>query len=286
MKSSPTYLSKGFFTFAQNTDKTNYVRLAYLQALSLKASQKHSLYAIGVTPNEKIPDKYKQVFDYVIEVPWEDEAAGSVWKLENEWKALNMTPFDLTLKLDSDMLFFEDISHWWYVLSHYDLVPATEVVDYRGEVSQCDFYRKEITLFNLPNFYSGLFYFRPSSRSAALFEVTRDVFENWDKYKNLYLPGYRSPQATTDIAFAIASKALDFHYPNKLLKFAHMKKFIQDIPNNNRLDARWHISLKYYFNKNMQLFIENFKQRYPVHYYSKDFATESLIAQYEKYLGI
>jgi len=39
---------RGFITFAQNTNAVDYVRLAYLQALSIKTSNKINSYAVLV----------------------------------------------------------------------------------------------------------------------------------------------------------------------------------------------------------------------------------------------
>jgi hypothetical protein len=85
---------RGFFTFAQNGTH-DYVRMAYALALSLKATQTDVPYlSIGVTPGQVVPEKYKWAFDEIIEIPWGDAAKTSSWKLENEWKAYHMTPYE------------------------------------------------------------------------------------------------------------------------------------------------------------------------------------------------
>ena len=81
-----------------------------------------------------MPAAYRAVFDEVIDVPWIDEAQQSDWKLENEWKAFHVTPYQETIKLDADMLFVSDISGWWPLLARQELLACTTVETYRGEV--------------------------------------------------------------------------------------------------------------------------------------------------------
>ena len=120
--------SKGFFTIAQNSGETDYVRMAYALALSLRCSQKTvKNLSIGITPGTKIDQKYAWAFDNIIEIPWNDHAADSSWKLENEWKTYHMSPYDETVKLDCDMLFFNDIAAWWDAMSGHDFLACNQV---------------------------------------------------------------------------------------------------------------------------------------------------------------
>src|SRR5271157_3807356 len=97
---------RGFLTIAQNSADTDYIRLAYGLALSLKATQKENGYlSILVTPGTIVNKEYRWAFDEIIEIPWGDNATASRWKLENEWKAYHVTPYRETIKLDADMLF-------------------------------------------------------------------------------------------------------------------------------------------------------------------------------------
>ena len=59
-------MSKGFLTIAQN-GQYDYVRMAYVLAMSLKQSQdKYNKLTVVVNQNEEIPEKYLKVFDKVI----------------------------------------------------------------------------------------------------------------------------------------------------------------------------------------------------------------------------
>ena len=50
--------------------------MAYAMALSLKATQKENQFCVCVDENTKLAmkDKYKEVFDYVVDIPWNDDA--------------------------------------------------------------------------------------------------------------------------------------------------------------------------------------------------------------------
>ena len=58
----------GFVTFAQNTDEVDYLELAYLQCLNIKATQQENKYAVIVDAAtlEKVNDIYRNTFDYII----------------------------------------------------------------------------------------------------------------------------------------------------------------------------------------------------------------------------
>ena len=66
----------GYFTFVQNNDNTDYLKLAYACGLSLKATQTINKFAIAVDEGTKqqLTEKHYKVFDYVIDIPWGDDS--------------------------------------------------------------------------------------------------------------------------------------------------------------------------------------------------------------------
>ena len=103
---------QGFFTIAQNTADVDYLRLAYLQAMSIKLTMPGSLYAVAVDKItfESVTEDYRKVFDYIITIE-NDEAVDDDWKLRNEWQAFFLTPFKETIKLESDIVFTRSVAH-------------------------------------------------------------------------------------------------------------------------------------------------------------------------------
>lgn len=122
-------MSRGYIVIAQNTDEHDYLRMAYALALSIKTTQREN--AICLCVDKKTSDRLEQkccdVFDYIVDIPWNDDALNSTWKIENKWKYINMSPFDETIILDTDQLFTKSIDHWWDMLgdSKYDVLLCT-----------------------------------------------------------------------------------------------------------------------------------------------------------------
>jgi len=286
-------MSKGYFTIAQGDQ---YVRYAYALALSLKLSQKeHSKLAIGITPGYKVPEEYAHAFDAIVEIPWGDAAADTTWKLENEWKAIYMSPYDETIKLDADMIFNSDLSEWRNVLGQSEVVFCTEASTYRNEKVESDYYRKVFTQNNLPNVYTAFFYFKKSDAAHELFKLAEHIYNNWQRYFFEFLEAEHRPAfVSTDVVFAIAAKILDIESLNMnphipVPTFVHMKTQLQKWHldrNAPPIPEEWNKVVQVYFNNDCELNIGNYRQTLPFHYHVKDFVTDEMIATMERKLGV
>lgn len=286
-------MSKGYFTIAQGQ---SYIRMSYALALSLKISQpeEFSKLSIGVTSDEvaSIPSKYLEVFDSVQIIPWEDHAKNSSWKLENEWKAIHMTPYDETVKLDADMLFPSDVSSWWQYMTASDGIFATNPRNYSGGVITSDYYRKTFTESHLPNIYTAFFYFKKTQPNFELFALAEDIFNNWERYFYEYLgPENRPALVSTDVVFALAAKILNYSVLNNIPNldvptFVHMKSRLQDWPDDRFMSEDWTTLVPSYFSKDCALKVGNYAQHLPFHYHVKSFLSDSIIAKMEARLGL
>ena len=141
----------GYFTFVQNSQLNDYLKLAYACGLSLKATQNINKFAIAVDEGTKqqLTEKHYKVFDYVIDIPWGDDSEDDSWKLGNEWKAWSITPFKETVKLDCDMVFTRNIDHWWTFMREQEVMIATNVRKLDGTISDSRKYRKLFDINNL-----------------------------------------------------------------------------------------------------------------------------------------
>ena len=120
-------MSKGYLVIAQNSNY-DYVRMAYALALSITNTQKSvRRISIAIDKNTIVPDKYKTVFDQVIQMPFDDDAELADWKINNKWKYYYMTPYDHTVILDTDMLFLSDVGHWWDYFANRSLTSTSQV---------------------------------------------------------------------------------------------------------------------------------------------------------------
>lgn len=274
-------MSKGYLTFAQNSGNVDYLNMAYLQALSIKVTQKENSFAVVVddaTMNQ-VTERHRHVFDYIIPMPGIDEAADDTWKLRNEWKAYQATPFDETIKVEADMLFTGNVDHWWDILKVKDICFTTQVVDYKGNVATSRAYRQAFDKNNLLNLYNGFYYFKKSITTEWFFEYAEQVFKNWDTVKTRVLKGCELERPSTDLVFAVAAKLLgddNCYLPGGIPTFTHMKGAI----NNWAIDAVWDELI--YHQVDGSNFTAGFqRQTVPFHYHQKYFATSDIIKHYE-----
>lgn len=277
--------TSGFLTVAQNSQYVDYLRLAYLQALTIHATQNNTNVSVMITPGQEVPSKYREVFDEVIEVPWGDNAANDDWKLSNEWKVFHVTPYDNTIKVESDMLFFNSIDPWWDMAEKRDLVFTDKVSTYRGETVTNRFYREVFESNDLPDIYSGLMYFNKSDTCRDFFTLAGELFMTWDQSSIVHLDHTRPKKPSTDVVYALAAKLLGIKTNNNLFTFTHMKTQIQNV-DTSYLSEDWTRHFKYYFDDDLSLIIENFRQTLPFHYFIKEFATDELITRFERRLGL
>ena len=282
MRKQPHQAQTGFLTFAQNTPDVDYLRLAYLQALNIKSTQRNNQFAVIVDSQteKEITEKQRRVFDFVVVLD-EDHAQEDTWKLSNEWQAFWLTPFKETVKLESDLLFTRNIDHWWHALRTRELVLSHGCKNYLQEASLNRRYRRTFDETGLPDVYNGLMYFRFSRTASTFFVYARDIFRNWDSVRDQCLKNCRDEKPTTDIVYALAAEivgrenctipSLDF------VNFVHMKPSIQ----NWHGDNDWQDCVVSEFDSGM-IRINNINQYHPLHYQDKTFATDEMIDYYER----
>ena len=303
---------RGYITLAQRSGKTDYLRLAYGLALSLRATQSEvSHLSVLVTPGQKVPDKYRAVFDEVIEIPWGDDAELFKWKIHNKWKVYHLTPYEETVLLDCDMIFPTDVSDWWDTMAEREAMFTSVPVTFRGTPIQPKFYRQLFIDNSLPMVYTAFAYFRRSDRVQELFDFTRDVYQLWIGLHNRYRLRQTTDEdlanmayarswmrsgwthffkdfpleVSGDLAFASAIKIAGFDdmvSERPFPTFTHMKTADQNLSLNDR---KWTEVLPYTFGEDMSLMVGNYRQRYPFHYVEKDWLTYQNLVKLEKANG-
>ena len=273
---------QGYVTFAQNTDTVDYLELAYIQALNIKATQKTAKYAVIVDAQtkEKVNEIHRSVFDYIIDLPMDYNEPTSNWKLANEWQVFYLTPFKETIKLESDLLFTRSIEHWWTAFRLRNIVLSTGCRDYRGHKSYVRKYRKLFDDNKLPDVYNGLIYFRFSREAKQFFDTARTIASNWEYLRDNVLKNCREDSPSTDVLYAITARligedvctmpSMDF------INFVHLKPAINGLAETERVTD---IYLKE-FDRGM-IRIGNINQLSPLHYYEKDFVTTEMKDWYE-----
>ena len=285
-------MSRGYICIAQNS-KYDYLNQAYGLALSLKATQKENAICVCVDEYTKtqITGKHKEVFDHIVDIPWNDDAGADTWKIHNKWKYAHMTPFKESIILDTDMVFTHSVDHWWDYLSKKDMWVCTNVKTFRNEDVVDDYYRKKFTQLELPNVYSNFTYFKESETTFEFFRMVEIIMTHWNVYYDKFMKGTGQNWMSADLAYALAVRLLDLEnevcdYDIKdVPTFVHMKSFVQNIP-QHKISSVWTQSLTSQLSDDLKVRVANYEQSLPFHYVEKDWMTDKKIQQYEKVLGL
>jgi len=277
-------MSKGFGIFAQNVynegHECDYLRQAYALALSIKINC-GSDQKIFVMTNDEVPEKYRKVFDHIVEIPWGDMAENSMWKIENRWKMYHASPFEHTIVLDADCLVQRDVTHWWKILEQRDVCYSSRPLNYQGRPMQSTYYRKCFVANNLPMVYNTIHYFKKSDRAKAFFEMVEIIVNDWEKFYLRYAPLEYQKWSSMDLTCAIASKLLGMEEeitdPN-FIPFIHMKPRCQNwisAPN------KWTNVIGSYIDTSGIVKLGNYRIQDVLHYVEDEFLTNNKIETLE-----
>jgi hypothetical protein len=165
------------------------------------------------------------------------------------------------------------IDYWWDILKDRDLVISTTIRNFKQEISGVVAYRRFITDNGLPDTYNGITYFKKSDLAKEFFDISRTIWENWEEFRNT-LKCNVDEIPTTDWVYALASHILGADKTTlpqfKGMSMVHMKQLINGLPTENWTDVLIYELLSNSFR------INTIPQKYPVHYYIKEFAKEIL----------
>lgn len=276
-------MSKGFLTIAQNNNDVDYLRLAYLQAMNVKSTHPGAKYAVIVddATHKTLTDRNRKLFDYIILLD-QDNSESSSWKLGNEYKVFELSPFKETIKVESDLLFTRSIEHWYTAFRLRDVVLSTGCKTYRQEMTTSRIYRKFFDDNHLPDIYQGLMYFRYSQTASLFFLTAQRIYRNWEYLKNNVLKNCREDEPSTDALYALTAQVIGVEnctLPSMdFINFVHLKPGINGWGNT---DTSWRDIVNYEQEEDM-IRVFNLNQYNPVHYYDKAFATDDLIEYYER----
>ena len=271
----------GYLIVISKNDSVDYLKLAYALALSIKNTQREGFDKVAlITDDVQSVKRLKSpwVFDRVIK-----------WDQETHWDGRSwmdkLSPWDQTICLDADMLFFRDYSHWVeYFIENTELYIPNKSYTYRGEVVIDSYYRKTFAHNNLPNLYSFYTFFKKDSEIAEeFFSLGRYILKNPNEFKTVFLENYRTKVVGTDEAFSLAAKILDIQddisYDLAFPKVVHLKPMIQNWP--------WpadsisdHVG--FYFDLRGKLKIGNYQQHDILHYNEKSFVTDEVVSILEE----
>jgi hypothetical protein len=270
---------QGFLTFAINTAEVDYGRLAYLQCLNVKATQRENRYAVIVdeATYNSFNNRQLNAFDYVIRLP---EGFAQAPFAAEPYVFLR-TPFKETIKLESDLLFTRSIDHWWTAFRLRDVCLGNGAKNVMGTPSAVRKYRQLFDTNSLPDVYNGLMYFRYTQTARQFFHLADYVFKEWNLIKRLLKDVDLDLKPTTDVVYALTALILGKEavtIPSMdFLNFVHMKSGF-----NGWSDARSWLDTVMHERDGDIIRINNLNQYDPVHYHDKTYATQELIEYYEQ----
>jgi len=273
-------MSRGFLCIAQNSGETDYLRMAYLQALSCKITQYAHRNSFSVIVDRETADcleqKHIDVFDNII-VLKNDLAQNSKVKMQNECQVFKYSPYKQTIKTEADMLFTSNYDfiwdHWAFDKFHF----CTHVYTYDGHLIKD---RSQRQLFDdslLPDVYSAWTYFTYDLECKEFYDTMRLIIDDWDYYRDSYLVNCRYDEPRTDEVYALACKILDIPYKGSGYGFLHMKPKLQRLG----LHQSWTEQLDLDVNADLNVTIGGYRQNKPLHYVEKTFVTDELLSRYE-----
>ena len=219
-------MSKGILVFARNNSHVDYIKQAYF--LAQRAKDLLGLPTSIVTDSEEyLLQQFSDadtVFDKVIKIVWkpEDVAANTVlsnsedhrikvfydgamaaknlqWKNESRVFAYEVSPYDETLVLDTDVVICNDAFLTCFE-QHHDLLMYKECADLTGMDRGTEF--KIISETSVDFYWATAVFFRKSDTNKIFFDLIQHVHENWVHYSNMFQ--LRSTLYRNDFAFSIA----------------------------------------------------------------------------------
>jgi len=260
-------------TFAKNSEATNYLELAYVQALNIKNTQQVQQYAVVVdaATRDLITARHEQVFDHII-------VAESAGPFDAESQAFWLSPFQETIKVESDLLFTRSIDHWWTAFRLRDICLSTGCKNYRQESADSRKYRRVFDDNLLPDVYNGLMYWRFTQTARDFFALAGQIFSNWNLV-SAELKHFRENAPSTDVVFALTAQimgpasctlpSLDF------INFTHMKPAI----NGHAESLKFTEVFVTEFDSGM-IRVNNINQYHPWHYQDKQFVNSEITEYY------
>jgi len=273
-------LDLGYFMMANSSVGTDYLKLAYVTALTIKLTQPKGFNQVAIAT--MTPDRVKEfnhpwVFDRVIK--YDQRARG----MDARARGYEFTPFKETVFLDSDLLFLNPVDHWWDHMRKHDLYIATRPMTFRNTTATSKHYRKVFVDNNLPDFYSGWFYFKESRETSKFFHVLQaltDYPETWKK--QLINCNYVS--LPTDEACALTAKMLDIVEDMSSLtmpfpRFTHMKPACQGFGSAIK---DWTEQVLFYYDNDLNIKIGPYAQTDILHYTIKDLISDRFIELLER----
>lgn len=188
---------QGYVIMALQHEQADYLRMATALAVSVRYWHPHSKICL-ITDSEYT----SPVFDFHQRIRRTDPA--NAWA--DDWQCFVQTPFRETIKLEADMLVVSPIDHWWSLCRHRDVLISVGCKNWKNQVSGNRVYRRIFDDNDLPDVYNAVTYWRLSETARNFWVTVRDIFQNWDHWKQCIK--FADSVPSTDLVYAMAAQIL------------------------------------------------------------------------------
>jgi hypothetical protein len=230
-------MTRGIIMFGLNNRTIDYLKLAVMNALFIRKNMKKcsisiitSEYSLNWDWAKENKELIEKTIDNIIIVGEKDGGLSSsnnvrvfrdtqyykrndIFLNEGRVDAITLSPYDETLLLDCDYLILSDsLSSVWG--SKEDFLMTKECI----HLNHGNFNHTEWRLnpYGIRNYWGGVIYFQKTERTELLFEIVRQVKQNWRFYSLVY--GFPSDLYRNDFAFSIAIHMLSGFQENDDIK--------------------------------------------------------------------
>lgn len=124
----------------------------------------------------------------------------------NDWQVFTASPYRQTIKLEADMFCAGPIDHWWTLFENRDVVISQGCRNMHDQPGTSRFYRKIFDHNDLPDVYNAITYWRLSNTAKQFFDITRQLWQDWEGCKSVLK--FPDPAPTTDVVYAIAARIM------------------------------------------------------------------------------
>lgn len=232
-------MSKGVLVFARNNTHVDYVKQAYF--LAKRVREYLDLPTSIVTDSEEYlfeayPDA-DTVFDQVIKIVWNEKDVGPnavlsrsedhsikvyndgamasknlYWKNESRPLAYDVSPYDETLVLDTDIVICNDV-YLTCFSQQQDLLMYKECSDIADVERGNEF--KVISDTSVDFYWASAVFFRKTETNKIFFDLIQHIQENWLHYSNVFQ--LSSKLYRNDFAFSIAIHIMNGYQSGNLV---------------------------------------------------------------------
>jgi hypothetical protein len=265
-------MTKGYLLFALETEQVSYCRLAYACALTIKLTQPNGYNNVSVITNNRGYFN-TDIFDNII-------PSGMLSGMDARSRAYDLSPYDETVLLDSDMLFLQPMDHYWDLVSDLDLFIASCPQNYRRQRFHHGHYRKIFADNQWPDVYSAWTYFKKSKMAQEFFDQVKMITDYPEEFIDRLIPTSGLATIPTDEAFAMSLDILDIEdqvvFPQwDWPRITHMKPAVQQFKDVYVTD--WNDKLRFLLNVHGQIKLGVWQQTDLLHYVKKELITHDVI---------